>query len=82
MKTIPVADLNTAAFLVLHGMEVEFRLIGTRISFEFPATPETYALLRQFQANPSVRALDFSDSIRRLRARMLAERPPRNGHEL
>ncbi len=77
MNKVPINDLYVAAFLLLHSIEPELTIVGTRVIFEFPANESIYRLLRQYECNPDIKALDFSQAIRRLRGRMLAERPPR-----
>jgi hypothetical protein len=72
--SIPVFDIHTATYLELKGIAPELTLQGTRVVFEFPATDRVYAMLREYQNNPSIPVLNFVNILRRLRSKMLSMR--------
>ena len=73
-KNIPILDIHLASFLSLHGINPEFAKQGTRVVFEFPASPEVYRLTKDYNQNPEVLVLDFVHHLRMLRSQMLSVR--------
>ena len=80
INKLPQHDINASAYLEYKGIQAELTLQGTRVVFEFPATNEVYALLREYQGNPSTPILDYVNVLRRLRARMLELRDNGKGN--
>jgi hypothetical protein len=71
---IPVFDIHTASFLELNNISPELTLQGTRVVFNFEPSESLYRLLREYQNNPSIHILDYVNTLRRLRSRMLSMR--------
>jgi len=71
---VPILDIYLSSFLSFRGIEPEFTRQGTRVIFEFPATPEVYDLTKTYNENPSVPVLDFVHHLRKLRSQMLSLR--------
>lgn len=71
---ISTPDLHLATYLTLHGVEPELSLQGGRILFLFEPTEDYYRLSNDFNANTAVRVLDFCQTLRRLKGRMLSEK--------
>jgi hypothetical protein len=59
---IPVFDIHTASFLELNNIPPELTLQGTRVVFNFEPSETLYRLL------------DFVNTLRRMRSRMLSMR--------
>ncbi len=72
--TIPLYDIHPVAYVELKGIPSSLTLNGTRVEFNLPAIEEVYALLREYQGNPSIPILDYVNVLRRLRSRMLSKR--------
>jgi hypothetical protein len=59
----------------MNGIEIDFRLAPTgRVIFILPGKKETHDLMTQFNSNPQVPLLDYVQSLRKIRARMIAMR--------
>jgi hypothetical protein len=71
---LPIYDIYQASFCEYKGSPPLLTKQGSRVVFEFRATPETYELLREYQGNPLIPLLDFVAVLRRLRGRMLDAR--------
>lgn len=71
---IPVFDIHTASFLELNNIFPELTLQGTRVVFNFEPSDTLYKLLRDYQNNPPIPILDFVNTLRRMRSRMLSMR--------
>ena len=71
---IPIFDIHTASFLELNNMPPELTLQGTRVVFNFEPSETLYRLLREYQNNPSIHILDYVNTLRRMRSRMLSMR--------
>jgi len=71
---VPILDIHLASFFSLHGINPQFSKQGTRVIFEFPASPEVTKLTRAYNENPSVKILDFVHHLRKLRSQMLNAR--------
>jgi len=71
---VPILDIHLASFFSLHGIEPQFSKQGTRVIFEFPASPEVYRLTKDYNQNPEVPILDFVHHLRKMRSQMLATR--------
>lgn len=78
---ISLLDINHSAFLNYHGKEPELTLQGTRVIFNYEATPEVYQLINLYHQNPEVRVLDFVHVLRKLRAMMLAMKNVKGGEK-
>ena len=72
--SVSLYDIHQSAYLALHGIEPTLANQGTTIVFEFCPSEKVYALLREYKENPSVNILDFVSCLRKLRARILAQR--------
>ncbi len=73
-ESLPIFDINLAAFLDLNDVSPTLTKEGTRVVFEFPSSNRVHALLREYQSNPSVPVLDYANTLRRLRSMMLSMR--------
>jgi len=71
---VPILDIHLASFLSFHGIEPQFSKEGTRVIFEFLASPEVYRLTKDYNQNPDVPILDFVHHLRKLRSQMLNAR--------
>ncbi len=71
---IPTSDLHLAAYLSLHGVEPELSLQAGRIVFLFDPTADFHRLTDDFNGNTAVRVIDFCQTLRRLKGKMLAEK--------
>jgi len=72
---IETHDLYTAAFADFKGVEIHYRKRANgRITFILPAGQETADALATFNQNPNVPALDYAQSLKKVRARMIALR--------
>ena len=71
---VPILDIHLASFFSLHGINPQFSKQGTRVIFEFPASPEVYRLTKTYNDNPAVPVLDFVHHLRKIRSQMLAAR--------
>ncbi len=69
---IPILDIYLASYLVIKGFNPDLTLKGTRIVFEFPATEEVYQYSKEYHDNPLVHVLDYTSTIRQLKARMFS----------
>lgn len=72
--SLPIFDINLAAFLKLNDIPPTLTLEGTRVIFEFPSNNRVHTLLREYQNNPTVPVLDYANTLRRLRSMMLSMR--------
>lgn len=76
MKTsnqqIAILDLNTSAFLSMHGLEPTLSMQGGRVVFNFQADEEFYRLSSLYNDNSQVGCLDFVQSIKKMRGKMLS----------
>ena len=70
----PLLDIHLSSYLSLQGIEPELTKQGTRVIFEFPASPEVTKLTRAYNENPSVKILDYVHHLRKLRSQMLNAR--------
>ena len=73
-KDLPLFDIYQTSYLNLHGVPIRYEKRGTRVVFLVPNDATTIKLLNDFQANPVGGLLDFSASLRRVRAQMLEAR--------
>ncbi len=71
-QQISILDLNTSAFLSMHGLEPELSMQGGRVVFCFPAKEEFYRLSSLYNDNLSVGCLDFVQAIKKMRGKMLS----------
>lgn len=71
---VPILDIHQAAFLNLHGIEPKLTKQGTRVIFEFVNAQDFLDLIQSYNANPTVRVLDFVHHLRKLRSQMLSAR--------
>jgi len=70
---IPVLDINgLGSFQHLHGNEPEMQMQGTRVTLLFNADQKFYELSEKYNRNAPVNVLDFVNSQRQLKARMLS----------
>jgi hypothetical protein len=69
---ISILDLNTTAFLSMHGLEPELSMQGGRVVFNFPANSEFYRLSSLYNDNSIVGCLDFVQAIKKMRGKMLS----------
>lgn len=76
-KNLPLFDIYQTSYLDLHGIPIRYEKRGSRVVFVVPNDANTIRLLNEFQANPIAGLLDFSASLRRVRAQMLEAR---DGH--
>jgi len=68
-------DVYLTSFLDLNGIDVDFKLAPTgRVIFLLPCKKETHDMIRAFHSNPKVSVLDYVQSLRKIRARMIAMR--------
>ena len=68
-------DIYLTSFLDMNGIDVDFRLAPTgRVIFLLPAKKETHDLMTAFHSSPKVSILDFVQSLKKIRARMIALR--------
>jgi hypothetical protein len=74
LQKIPTSDLHLATYLVLNGIEPELSLQGGRIVFLFESNENFYRLTDAFNGNTAVKVLDFCQTLRRLKGKMLAEK--------
>ncbi len=79
-QKISILDLNTAAFLSLHGLEPELTLQGGRVVFNFPANNEFYRLSSLYNDNSEIPCLDFVQAIKKLRGKMLSKKEAPHGN--
>jgi hypothetical protein len=68
---IPINDIWLASYQKLKNNPPELTLQGTRVVFEFTASPEFYKIAAEYNSNPAVALLDYISVVRRLRAEML-----------
>lgn len=71
-ETFTVFDIYFAAWLYLHGFTPNLILQGKRVSFEFPADENIFKLSNVYNTNPTVPVLDFTATVRKLKAKMFA----------
>jgi hypothetical protein len=72
---IETHDLYTAAFADFKGIEIIYRKRPNgRVTFILPAGQETANVLATYNSNPQIPALDFVQSLRKVRAKMIALR--------
>ena len=71
---IPINDIWLASYQKLKNNPPALTLQGTRVVFEFGATPEFYKIAAEYNSNPDIALLDFISVVRRLRAEMLMRR--------
>ncbi len=68
-------DVYTAAFCDLMGIDVDYRIgRNGRVVFLLPGDPATAATLTTYNSNPQVLVLDFVQSLKKVRAKMIALR--------
>ncbi|MCX5810157.1 MAG: DUF5659 domain-containing protein [Proteobacteria bacterium] len=70
-QQISILDLNTAAFLSMHGLEPQLSMQGGRVVFNFQADAEFYKLSSLYNDNLSVGCLDFVQALKKMRGKML-----------
>lgn len=80
-QQISILDLNTSAFLSMHGLEPELSMQGGRVVFNFPAGEEFYRLSSLYNDNLSVGCLDFVQAIKKMRGKMLSMKESNSGNE-
>lgn len=74
-NNIELHDVYLASYLDFKGIEVDFRQAPTgRVVFLLPGKKETHDLMTQFNSNPQVPLLDYVQSLRKVRARMISMR--------
>ncbi len=71
-RNVQIKDIHLAAYIELQGIEAHFTMVGTRVLFEFPNDDITAKFMAEFQCNPAIPILDYVNTLRRLRSRMLA----------
>jgi|GEM_PF-619244 len=79
-QQISILDLNTAAFLSMHGLEPELSMQGGRVVFNFPANAEFYRLSSLYNDNSQVGCLDFVQSTKKMRGKMLSMKEGSTGN--
>ena len=68
-------DIHLAAYLQLQGVEPALLKQSGRVVFSFENTGRVASLIQDYNANPSgIRLLDFVQSLRKLRSRMISLR--------
>lgn len=68
-------DIHLAAYLQLQGVEPALLKQSGRVVFSFENTRRVASLIQDYNANPSgIRLLDFVQSLRKLRSRMISLR--------
>ena len=68
-------DVYTAAFCDYNGIEINYRLgRNGRVVFLLPGDQKTAAALVTYNSNPQVPVLDFVQSLKKVRAKMIALR--------
>ena len=70
-KTFRIADIYTAAFLVLTNLNYSLEKKDEKILFCFASSPELYKQLQAFNEGTRVDVAEFSRAVKRLRAIML-----------
>lgn len=74
-NNIETHDIYIAAYSDHKGINVDFRLAPTgRVVFLLPGRKEVHELISEFNTNPQVSLLDYVQSLRKIRARMIAMR--------
>lgn len=73
-KTIQTLDLYLSSFLLFHKIEPQLEKINGKVIFVFPATDSAYRLIAKYNANESVRVIDFVTTVKMLRGQMLSMR--------
>jgi len=74
-NNIETHDVYIAAYLDHKSIAVDFRLAPTgRVVFLLPVKKEVHELIAEFNTNPQVPLLDYIQSLRKIRARMIAMR--------
>jgi hypothetical protein len=71
-RTISLLDINHTSFQAMHGNEPDLDLQGSRVIFVFEVNEEFYRLSSLYNSNAPVNVLDFVNSLRKLRAKMLS----------
>ncbi len=64
----------SAALVILLGKEPTFRVVRNKTIFCFPATDELYRAMSVYNAGVPVSAIEFAETIKRLRAEMIMRR--------
>ncbi|MEO5357140.1 MAG: DUF5659 domain-containing protein [Nitrospirae bacterium YQR-1] len=74
VQKIPVNDINLSAYLNCRGIKPELIPHGStgHIAFNFPVSDETYKVVGDYNDNKPVPVLDFVNSLRSLKAQMMA----------
>lgn len=70
-------DVYLSAFLALSGIQPALEMedhLRRRVTFQFPVTDELYHFIAAFNRNVEVPILDFTTTIKKLRAKMLTMR--------
>ena len=78
-KTLELADIHAACFLLLQDIPITLTTRAGRVFFIDPAEERTYRELARLQSNPPVPALDYINRLKRLRSQMLDARDNGNG---
>jgi len=72
---IEIHDVYQASFADFKGIEIIYRKRPNgRVTFILPAGQETANVLATYNSNPQIPALDFVQSLRKVRAKMIALR--------
>jgi len=70
-----IHDVYLTSFLEMSGIEVDFRVAPTgRVVFLLPGKEGVRDLISEFNSNPQVPLLDYVQSLRKIRARMISMR--------
>lgn len=74
-KIFATHDVYLSAYLALSGIQPTLEMEDHhRVVFEFPVTEELYKHMRAFNSNAAVPCIDFTTTIKKLRAQMLTLR--------
>ena len=72
-RKIPILDIpGLGTFQLLHGNDPEMVINGTRVTLLFKADETFYDLSARFSNNEKINVIDFLNSQRQLKARMLS----------
>ena len=73
--TLQLMDIYTSAFIQLQGIEPSLLKHAGRVVFVFPNTCRVASLIDSYNLGPAgIRLLDYVQSLRRLRSRMISLR--------
>jgi hypothetical protein len=72
-KLFSLGDVSRGSYLIIRlAKEPTLTKQGSKVLFNFPATPELYQALQDYEAGALVEAALFAQTIRRLKSKMYA----------